>query len=120
MRPPTIIEEDGVLVIMLDDPDALNDGQAVGFRQPLYQAVMDRESPRVAVDLEGIDFLSSSGVALLIGLKRRVALKNGQLALFRLHPHVLDLFRVMKLASLFPIADDRASAMELLSSAPTL
>lgn len=120
MPPPQMVEEGGILFITLDDADALNDGQAVGVRQPLYQAIQEREGPRVAVDLAGIDFLSSSGVALLIGMKRRVDLQIGRLVLFHIHPHVLDLFRVMRLVDLFVIAGDRDQAIELLPPLPTL
>ncbi len=118
MRPPRIREEAGVLIITLDDANALNDGQAVGVRQPLYQAVQAHPGSRVAVDLGGIDFLSSSGVALLIGLKRRVDLAEGHLVLFRLHTHVLDLFKVMRLVDLFTLADGEAEALDLLRSIP--
>lgn len=120
MRPPQIREEAGVLLITLDDPAALNDGQSIGLRQPIYQAVQDRAAPRVAVDLREIDFLSSSGVALLIGLKRRVDAQLGRLVLFHIHPHVLDLFRVMRLVDLFVIAGDRDEAVELLPPSPTI
>ncbi len=120
MRPPQLSEEGGVLFITLDDPGALNDGQAVGVRQPLYQNILNRQGPRVAVDLAGIDFLSSSGVALLIGLKRRVDAQLGRLVLFHIHPHVLDLFRVMRLVDLFVIAGDRDEAVELLPPSPTI
>ncbi len=118
MRPPQMSEDGGVLTITLDDPDALNDGQAVGVRQPLYQSIQERQSPRVAVDLAGVDFLSSSGIALLIGLKRRVDGQKGRLVLFHIHPHVLDLFRVMRLVDLFVIAGDRDEAVELLPPLP--
>jgi len=118
VRPPQIREEAGVLLITLDDPAALNDGQSIGLRQPIYQAVQDRAAPRVAVDLREIDFLSSSGVALLIGLKRRVDQGLGRLVLFGLHPHVLDLFRIMRLVDVFAIADDQPAALELLPPIP--
>ncbi len=120
MRPPQMLEEDGVLIVSLDDPGALNDGHAVGVRQPLYQAIQERTTPRVAVDLALIDFLSSSGIALMIGLKRRVDAQQGQLVLYSVHPHVLDIFRVMRLGELFVIAGNKDEALELLPPASTL
>ena len=61
MRPPQIQDENGVLVIVLDDPGSLNDGQTLGIRQPLFGAVQAADAPRVAVDLGAIEFLTSSG-----------------------------------------------------------
>ena len=114
MRPPQIREQGGVLIVTLDDPLAVNDGMATHLRQPLYQAVLDRTAPRVAIDLGPIDYLSSSGVALLIGMKRRVDQVEGRLVLFQIHPDVVDLLSSMKLISLFQIAANQDEAIELL------
>ena len=51
-----------------------------------------RASPRVAIDLGAIDYISSTGIALLIGTKRRVEARQGRLVLFGLQPEVLELF----------------------------
>ena len=118
MRPPQIREQGGVLIVTLDDPAAVNDGMAAHIRQPIYQAVLDETAPRVAIDMSPIDYLSSSGVALLIGVKRRVDQVAGQLVLFGLHPDVLELLKSMRLASLFQIAPDQDQALELLPPLP--
>jgi anti-anti-sigma factor len=114
MRPVTTRDEGGVLILKLEDPAGVNDGDSDHYRQSVYETVHDRPRPRVVVDLRSIDFLSSSGVALLIGLRRRVGEAGGSLVLYGMHPHVRDLLRVMKIAPLFRIADDEAGAMAML------
>ena len=42
------------------------------FREALYEFVQSRPEPRIVLDLSAIDYLSSSGVAILVGLKRRI------------------------------------------------
>ena len=118
MQPPKIREEGGVLILTLDDPAVVNDGMATDFRQPIYESMLDRPEARVAVDLGVIDYLSSSGVALLIGIKRRIDQVRGTLVLFQIHPDVLDLLRSMKLLALFRVAATQGEALEILSSAP--
>ena len=118
MRPPQIREQGGVLIVTLDDPAAVNDGMATHLRQPIYETVLDQQTPRVAVDLGPIDYLSSSGVALLIGIKRRVDQVQGHLVLFAIHPDVFDLLSSMKLISLFKVAPNQAEALELLPPIP--
>ncbi len=118
MRPPQIRDQGGVLLITLDDPAAINDGMSSILRQPIYQAVLDRIAPRVAVDLSLIDYLSSSGIATLIGIRRRVDQANGQLVLFQVHSDVRDLLASMRLASLFQIAANQDEALELLPPVP--
>lgn len=116
MRPPTSSEEAGVLVITFDDPQGLNDGRSDAFRLALYELVEDLEQPRVAADLGPVDYLSSSGVAILVGLKRRVDAKQGKLVLFQLHPYVQDVLRITKLVQFFTISPDRPSALAALST----
>ena len=120
MRPLAVIEKGGVLVITLDDVAALNEGQAASVRQQLYTTLASRESPRVALDLSAIDYISSTGIALLIGSKRRVDAANGRLVLFGLRPEVFDLFAIMKLASLFEIAADESHALQLFPPLPSV
>ena len=119
MRPVPIVEQDGILLLTLDDPTALNEGQAVGLRQTLYQWVTSKQPQRLAIDLSAIDYISSSGIALLIGIKRRVDAGNGRVVLHSLHPDVLDLFNTMNLSRLFEITPSQSQAVELLSSSPS-
>jgi anti-sigma B factor antagonist len=68
----------------------------------------------VALDLTNIDYLSSSGVAILVGLKRRIDTRNGKLVFFHVEPIVHDLLKVMKLDRYFPIvADEQAATVSL-------
>jgi anti-sigma B factor antagonist len=120
MRPVTTREERGVLILTLEESAGVNDGQSDIYRQTIYETIHDLPQPRVAVDLRPIDFLSSSGVALLIGLRRRIGNSGGSLVLFGLHPYVRDLLRVMKIAPLFRIADDEAGALAMLSPSPAV
>jgi anti-anti-sigma factor len=116
MRPLTTSEEGGVLILTFDDPNGLNDGRSDAFRQSVYELVLSRQQPKVAADLGPVDYLSSSGVAVLVGLKRRVDSQNGRLVLFQLHPYVHDVLRVTKLTQYFTIANDRAAALAALTA----
>jgi anti-sigma B factor antagonist len=120
MRPITMMEKGGVLIIALDDIAALNEVQAASVRQQLYTKLASLEMPRVALDLSAIDYISSTGIALLIGSKRRIEAANGQLVLFGLRSEVLDLFGIMKLAELFEIASDEEHALQLFPPPPSL
>jgi len=118
MRPPTTSEEAGILVITFDDPNGLNDGLSDAFRQSIYELVQEREGPQVAADLSPVDYLSSSGLAVLIGLQRRVNARKGKLVLCHLQPYVQDVLRITKLLPHFNVAPDRDAAFALLSTRP--
>ncbi len=114
MQPPMIRDEGGILRLTLDDPGAKNEGQAFAIRRSLYGAVESRDVPRVIVDLGAIDYITSTGIALLIGIKRRVESRGGKVVLCRLRDEVHELFRIMKLVQLFEIVAGEAEAIELL------
>jgi anti-sigma B factor antagonist len=119
MSPFQTRETSDGLVITLDSPVPLNDFRSLAFRESLYELVLSRPDPRVIVDLSAIDYLSSSGVAILVGLKRRIDQKNGKLVLCRVQPLVCDLLRVMRLNQYFTFANDETEANALLRPVPS-
>ncbi len=119
MRPLQIREEGDILLMKIVDSAALNEGQALGLRQAFGSAIEGDGPPLVAMDLSAIDYISSTGIAFLIGSKRRIEARQGHLVLFGLLPDVLEIFAVMKLVNIFEIADDEARAVGLLPPSPS-
>lgn len=112
-------DEAGILVIELTDATDLNDFRTNAFRDALYSTVEHRNGALVALDLAATDYLSSSGVAILVGLKRRVDAQGGKLVLTRVHPSVEHLLSVMKLTQYFTFAPDVSQALTTLRSVST-
>ncbi len=119
MRSLVVAEKNGVLIVVVDDAATLNEGQAVGLRQSLYSLLEQNKPARLALNLSAIDYISSTGIALLVGTQRRVEFGGGHLILFGLQSDVHELFRVMKLVNLFEIVADEDQAVELLSPPPS-
>ena len=113
-------QEDGVLVLKIDDPAGLNHETTETYPESLYESVSRAGRSRVALDLGAVDLLSSRGVRVLVNLKRRVETIRGRLVLFRLRPYVRHQLDVTNLADHFPIAEDRPAAVDLLRSNPPL
>lgn len=113
-------EESDALIVVFDSAAGLNDFRNNALRDALYELVQGIDDPRVALDMLKVDYLSSSGVAILVGLKRRVDTRNGKLVLFNVLPVVRDLFQVMKLDRYFPMAQDEHSAVAALRPVSTI
>jgi anti-sigma B factor antagonist len=111
-------DDSDILVVTFDSAAILNDFRNNALRESLYELVQGRNDPKFAVDLQKIDYLSSSGVALLVGLKRRVELRHGKIVLFQVQPVVRDLLAVMKLDRFFVITDNEAHAVDSLRPIP--
>jgi anti-sigma B factor antagonist len=108
-----------VLVVTFETAAGLNDFRNNALRDSLYELVQSQASPRFAVDLAKVDYLSSSGVAILVGLKRRVETRGGQMVIYHLQPIVHDLLGIMKLDRFFTISDDEARAVASVRPLPT-
>ncbi len=112
-------EEPDALVLSITEPAALNDFRSNAFRDLLYESVC-RGPKGVALDLSQVDFLSSSGVAILVGLKRRIEGKQAKMIVFGVQPVVQDLLRITRLTQYFTFTDDEKEALALLRPLPAV
>ena len=106
-------------IITIEDGASLNDFRTNAFRDKLFESLANHEPQRFAVNLSKVDFLSSSGVAILVGLKRRIEPSGGKLVIYGIHPVVEDLLRITRLTQFFTFAPDEAQALALLRSVST-
>lgn len=113
-------EESDALIIDFESAAGLNSFNNNTLRDSLYDLVQVREEPRVALDLLKVDYLSSSGVAILVGMKRRVETRKGRIVLYNVQPVVSDLLQVMKLDRYFLMVADEHSALASLRPVPTI
>ena len=74
--------------------------------QPLLSAKL----PQVLIDLGGVSYIDSSGLALFIEAMQRVQAYGGKFALCNLRPSVKSIFEIARLDQVFKIFPDRASA----------
>lgn len=67
---------------------------------------------RMVVDLEGVDFLDSTGLGVLVGGLKRLRSHDGDLALVCTQPRILKVFEITGLTKVFSIHDsvDAATA----------
>ncbi len=64
------------------------------------------------VNLEGVDFLDSTGLGVLVGALKRVRAHEGTLVLVCTQERLLKIFRITGLAKVFPIYDSVESASD--------
>ncbi|HSH59544.1 MAG TPA: STAS domain-containing protein [Acidimicrobiales bacterium] len=66
---------------------------------------------RIVVDLEGVDFLDSTGLGVLVGGLKRARSNDGDLALVCTHHSILKVFEITGLNKVFKIHDSRDAAL---------
>jgi anti-anti-sigma factor len=80
-------------------------------------ALVDQDNCRkLVVDFDGVRYISSSLIARLVGLYRRMDATKGQLILSRMGPYLRDTLKVSRLEQLFEFEDDLEAAVARLQS----
>jgi anti-sigma B factor antagonist len=74
------------------------------FRERLIELVSQGQH-RIIVDLEGVDFLDSTGLGVLVGGLKRVRNHDGDLALVCTQARILKVFEITGLTKVFAIHD---------------
>jgi anti-sigma B factor antagonist len=72
------------------------------LREKLVELVSQGKH-RVVVDLEGVDFLDSTGLGVLVGGLKRLRSHDGELSLVCTHHRVLKVFEITGLTQVFSI-----------------
>jgi len=76
------------------------------------------EHSRIIMDLKDTEYISSSGVRVLLAGKKMLGEKNGEMILTSLQPVVRDVFEIAGLARLFLIKKNREDALSEMMRRP--
>lgn len=78
-------------------------------------ALVGQGSTHIIVDLEGVEFIDSTGLGVLVGAVKRVRTLEGALRVVCQRPNLVELFELTKLTSVFSVFE----TVELAASSPT-
>jgi len=76
------------------------------------KVALDGKVPRLVIDLSGVSFVDSSGLATLIEALQKVQVYAGKLLLCNLSPKVLGVFQLANLDHIFQIRETREAALK--------
>ena len=102
------IEDKYVLIEVEGDLDA---SSAIYLDQEI-EASLSKERPRVLVDCEKLEYISSAGLGVFISYLKEFEARNIVLVLFGLSDKVENVFQILGLDNLVNIASNKNSAVE--------
>ena len=102
-------ERDGSVIIV--KPRGRLDSSAAKSAEEQLTAALGSGEPHLAIDMSGLDYISSAGLRVMLLVAKKVQQLNGKLALFGLLPNVREVFRVSGFDTILQIRDDRAAAL---------
>jgi anti-sigma B factor antagonist len=80
------------------------------LREQLAELV-DSGRHDIVVDMQGVEFLDSTGLGVLVGGLKRVKQHGGSMNLVCTQERILKIFRITGLTKVFPIHDSVAAAV---------
>lgn len=83
--------------------------QSAALREA-FGTILESQPKVVFIDMSGVSYIDSSGLACLIEAMQRLRKHQGQLALFGIHENVQNIFEISRLDLVFRIFADRATA----------
>ncbi len=102
-------EQGGVTILACE---GRMDAQVSDLVKDRIRELLDNGATRLVVDMEGLDFLDSSGLGALVSCLRRVKEKKGEIKLAGLRPEVRSIFEITRVSRLFHICETVPDAVK--------
>jgi anti-sigma B factor antagonist len=104
-------EKDYTFVTVHGEIDLYNAKQ---LKENVSLAADRSESANLILDIMDVDYIDSTGLGILIGIKRRTTENNGKLVLVLRSERISKLFAITGLSNIFTIAKSADDAIEIL------
>ncbi|HDH09785.1 MAG: anti-sigma B factor antagonist [Chloroflexi bacterium] len=101
-------EDDIVIVAVEGEVDVETSPQL----RECFDKLLAEGEHNFVIDMGGVDFIDSSGLAAFVRLFKRVRIGEGDVKLCCIRPEILKIFELTRLNRVFDIFDTRAEAVE--------
>lgn len=95
-------------------------GEINAFADQELSAVYDRaeasDPKMIALNFRNVDYINSTGIALLVGLLARAMKAKRKMTAYGLTDHYLEIFQITRLADFIKIFPDEISLLEEVSA----
>ena len=98
-------------VLVLNPSGRIDGGNAKEYEESLFERI-DSGHANILMNCEGIDYISSAGLRILLMASRRAGKAAGKLVLCSVKDHVQDVFKFSGFAEIISIHDERSEALE--------
>ena len=112
----TIATREVAHVIILDITGRIVLGDEIGDLRDAVRDLIAQGKKKIILNLQGVDYIDSSGVGELVGSFTTVRNAGGELKLLNLTQKVQDVLYVTKLYTVFDIKDDETAAVASFSA----
>lgn len=111
MKITTLLKQ-GVLIVRLEGE--LDMHSANEFRQTVDNALDSSEAKHILLNLDGVNFIDSSGLGVILGRYKRVSVFNGQILAVSIHPQIAKIFELAGLFKIIRVFNNETEALAYL------
>lgn len=116
-RARLLVEQNGdVTVVYFQDTGILDEQNITRIATELFGIVESHVKPKIILNFEKVEYLSSAVLGKLVALQKKVAEFKGTLHLCCIRESILKVFKVTKLDKLFKIFDGQQRAFKAFKS----
>ncbi len=108
--PVSVTTEKDVRIVEFTNNKILDEANIAEIGQTLSSLIDERTNPKLLLDFNNVDHLSSAALGMLINANNKIRQKNGQLRLASIKPQIFEVFVITKLNKLFKILPNRSEA----------
>ena len=80
-----------------------------------YSEVEAKDPEVILLNFEDVDYINSTGIALIVGLLARARASNRRLLAYGLSDHYVEIFNITRLSDFMSVYPDEKSAMSKAS-----
>jgi anti-sigma B factor antagonist len=111
----TIQNEEDIVILGFIDRNILDEASIQQIGQEITDIIEASPSPKILIDFNNVDHLSSAALGTLITVNNKVRQKDGQLRLTNIDAQIYEVFVITKLNKLFHIENNRDEALKSFS-----
>jgi stage II sporulation protein AA (anti-sigma F factor antagonist) len=96
--------------VLVLKPEGRLDSNTINAAEADMFSFLEKGETRIVLDFSNLDYISSSGLRLVLMMGKRLNLKGGKLALCGLKPQIREVFEISGFISIVTVVDSRAEA----------
>ena len=111
--------DDSIPVVTVMTHELRADTVITKLEQELEDFIQKNSAKQLVLDLTSVHFMASSGLRVLISLRKKLRELGGRFTMCGVHPYVADVFKTTRLfTAKFDYLEDVAAAIAALKSPP--
>lgn len=112
-----VTDHKDVKIVSFIENKILDEANIAEIGQALSQLIEAKHNPKLLLDFQNVDHLSSAALGMLININQKMKAQSGELRLANIKAQIKEVFVITKLDKLFRIYNTREEALKTFSGA---